>query len=185
MMMILSAVCIVIYTTCGEWDHTMCILKRKFRRTCTSRCLWTPFPSNGAQPGWVSFKLVARHAAVHGLWTKHCPPTEVYHTIQWVWKWTTVNGCGEEGEKEDKMRKRQEEERSGIEKAQKQAVSCCSIIAHTNEWLVRVCNYVKFETGRNLPPVLKIVTCRAHNVSHYALLLSTHVTGCSIFSTVQ
>ena len=142
MMMILSAVCIVIYTTCGEWDHTMCILKRKFRRTCTSRCLWTPFPSNGAQPGWVSFKLVARHAAVHGLWTKHCPPTEVYHTIQWVWKWTTVNGCGEEGEKEDKMWKRQEEERNGIEKVQKQAVSCCSIIAHTNEWLVRVCNYV-------------------------------------------
>ena len=24
---------------------------------------------------------------------------------------------------------------------------------------VRVCNYVKFETGQNLPPVLKIATC--------------------------
>ena len=27
---------------------------------------------------------------------------------------------------------------------------------------VRACNYVKFETGRNLPPVLKIVTRHVH-----------------------
>ena len=27
---------------------------------------------------------------------------------------------------------------------------------------VRACNYVKFETGRNLPPVLKIVTRPVH-----------------------
>ena len=27
---------------------------------------------------------------------------------------------------------------------------------------VRVCNYVKFETSRNLPPILKIVTCTTH-----------------------
>ena len=38
---------------------------------------------------------------------------------------------------------------------------------------VRACNYVKFETGQNLPPVLKIVT-HCIDISHYALLLSTH-----------
>ena len=27
---------------------------------------------------------------------------------------------------------------------------------------VRACDYIKFETGWNLPPLLKIVTCRAH-----------------------
>ena len=52
-----------------------------------------------------------------------------------------------------------------------------------------MCNYVRFELGRKFPPVLKIVTCPAHvrciDISHYALLLSTHVTRCSIFSTVQ
>ena len=29
---------------------------------------------------------------------------------------------------------------------------------------VRACNYIKFETGWNLPPVLKIVTCPVHAV---------------------
>ena len=39
---------------------------------------------------------------------------------------------------------------------------------------VRVCNYVKFETGRNILPVLKIVTCTTHAVyRHEPLLLST------------
>ena len=38
---------------------------------------------------------------------------------------------------------------------------------------VRVCNYVKFETGRNLLPVLKIVTCTTHAAyRHEPLLLS-------------
>ena len=38
---------------------------------------------------------------------------------------------------------------------------------------VRACNYVKFETGGNLPPVLKIVTHTAHAVHrHKTLLLS-------------
>ena len=34
----------------------------------------------------------------------------------------------------------------------------------TEEQVARVtaCNYVKFETGWNLPAVLKIVTCPAH-----------------------
>ena len=36
---------------------------------------------------------------------------------------------------------------------------------------VRACNYVRFKTGKNLPPILQIVTCPAH--SQYALLLST------------
>ena len=53
---------------------------------------------------------------------------------------------------------------------------------------VRVCNYVKFKSGRNLLPVLKIVThpARVHcmDISYYALLLNTHVTGCSIFGMV-
>ena len=30
--------------------------------------------------------------------------------------------------------------------------------AHKNG-LVRVCNYIKIKTGRNFPPVIKIVTC--------------------------
>ena len=37
---------------------------------------------------------------------------------------------------------------------------------------VRVCNSVKFETSRKLPPVLKMVTCTAH-ARHKPLLLST------------
>ena len=37
-------------------------------------------------------------------------------------------------------------------------------IKSTQEWVarVRVCNFSKFETGLNLPPVLKIVTRPAH-----------------------
>ena len=48
---------------------------------------------------------------------------------------------------------------------------------------VRACNYVKFETGWNLPPV----TCPAHciGISHYALLLSTYVDQVFYFSMVQ
>ena len=34
---------------------------------------------------------------------------------------------------------------------------------------VRACNYLKFETGRNLPPVLKIVTRPAHAVLTYTI----------------
>ena len=30
--------------------------------------------------------------------------------------------------------------------------------AHKNRRLVRACNYVKIESGRNFPPILKIVT---------------------------
>ena len=46
---------------------------------------------------------------------------------------------------------------------------------------VRACTSIKFETGRTLPPVLKVVA-RMHR--HKPLLLSTWW-GCSIFSTVQ
>ena len=42
-----------------------------------------------------------------------------------------------------------------------------------------MCNYVKFETGQNLLPVLKIVYntpwARCVDISHCALLISTHV----------
>ena len=52
-----------------------------------------------------------------------------------------------------------------------------------------MCNYVTFEPRWNLLPVLKIVTCPVHvrciDISHFALLLSTHVPGCSIFSMVR
>ena len=40
---------------------------------------------------------------------------------------------------------------------------------------VRVCNYVEFETGQNLPPVLKIVTHTAHSPHRHKPLLLTEV----------
>ena len=51
---------------------------------------------------------------------------------------------------------------------------------------VIACSFVKFETGRNLPLVLKIVTCmRMLCTRKHKSLLLQHVPGCSIFSTVQ
>ena len=44
-----------------------------------------------------------------------------------------------------------------------------------------MCNSVKFETGWNLLPVLKIVTHTGHAAYTYAIV-AKHVTGCSIFS---
>ena len=41
---------------------------------------------------------------------------------------------------------------------------------------VRACNYVKIETGRNFPPVLKIVT-RTAQAGKMLMLLSVHVTS--------
>ena len=46
---------------------------------------------------------------------------------------------------------------------------------------VRACNYIKFETGRNFPPVIKIVTHTAH-AAHKAIV-AKHVT--SILFLVQ
>ena len=47
---------------------------------------------------------------------------------------------------------------------------------------VRACNYIKFEFGWNLPRVLKIVTCYGQLC---VAIVVKHVTGSSIFSTVQ
>ena len=41
---------------------------------------------------------------------------------------------------------------------------------------VRACNCVKFETGQNLPPVLKIVTYTAHTAHrHLEIIVAKHV----------
>ena len=46
--------------------------------------------------------------------------------------------------------------------------------------------YVEFETGRNLPPVLKIVTHTCCiEIAFILMLLTPHMTSVSIFSTVQ
>ena len=56
---------------------------------------------------------------------------------------------------------------------------------------VRACNYVKFKPGRNLPPVLKIVTRPAHTAltlatRSYALLvivvIEDHIHACIVHS---
>ena len=49
---------------------------------------------------------------------------------------------------------------------------------------VRACNYVKIETGRDFPPVLKIVTRTAQAAQN--VNVAKHARDqCSTFSTVQ
>ena len=49
---------------------------------------------------------------------------------------------------------------------------------------VRPCNYIKIETGRNFPPVLKIVTRTAQAAYNVNVAMRAR-DQCSIFSTVQ
>ena len=47
----------------------------------------------------------------------------------------------------------------------------------TGNLSVRACNYIKFKTGQNFPPVLKIEhTAHANRISHFVMLLSVHLT---------
>ena len=52
-----------------------------------------------------------------------------------------------------------------------------------------MCNYVKFETWRNILPVLKIITRTVHavyiEISHFVNVANCACDQCSIFSTVQ
>ena len=68
-----------------------------------------------------------------------------------------------------------------------EATLCLRVHKNGKAW-VRVCDSENFETGRNLPPVLKIVTYCAAVCRHKPLLqviVAKHVTGCSIFSTAR
>ena len=53
---------------------------------------------------------------------------------------------------------------------------------------VRACNFINFETGQNLLPVLCCACCVQGCMCvdiHVQAIVAKHVTGCSIFSTVQ
>ena len=53
---------------------------------------------------------------------------------------------------------------------------CCKVwlkvLYYFTEWAICACNSVKFETGRNLPPVIKIATCTAQVYFHIQLLIA-------------
>ena len=64
-------------------------------------------------------------------------------------------------------------------------ILCCWTITWYQEQATRVraCNYIKIETGRNFPPVLKVVTRTVQLVHKMLMLLSVH--GTSVLFLVQ